>query len=342
MSFALGADGVIISVFACSGVKGMSCTTVESFTLRPAVIADFDSVLSLVIAQNMAGYGEPMVSADTLRKLWQSPNLDLGLDNWVAVAPDGQVAGYAELQHYSPTQLGLSIYLAREHQRKDIGVHLLQLAETRAARCSVDESVVVLISRVSELDQTGKQVVEEAGYNLGLSFLMMERILAEPLEPVQWAPGITVRAFMPGQDEQATYLADEEAAEDKGYHSALTFEEWAKRMSLDGADFDPTLWFLACRGEEIAGVALNFYSRATGAGWIDHLGVRRRWRNRGIGKGLLLHSFGEFHRRGIDRAKLSVDSKSLTNAPRLYERAGMHTVQQYHVYRKEIITSQIR
>jgi len=314
----------------------MSCTTVEGFMLRPAAIADFDSVLSLVIAQNMAGYGEPMVSADTLRELWQSPNLDLGLDNWVAVAPDGQVAGYAELQQYSPSQLGLSIYLASEHQRKELGTHLLRLGETRAARCSTDGSAVTLICRVSELDKTGKQILEEAGYILGLSFLMMERVLAEPLEPAQWAPGITVRAFMPGQDEEATYLADEEAAEDKGYHTALTFEEWAKRMSLNGADFDQTLWFLACRGDEIAGVALNFYSRATGAGWIDHLGVRRRWRNRGIGKGLLQHSFGEFRRRGIDRARLSVDSGSLTNAPRLYERAGMRTVQQYHVFRKEI------
>jgi hypothetical protein len=31
-----------------------------------------------------------------------------------------------------------------------------------------------------------------------------------------------------------------------------------------------------------------------------------------------------------------VDSKSLTNAPRLYESIGMQTIQQYHIYRKEI------
>jgi len=66
------------------------------------------------------------------------------------------------------------------------------------------------------------------------------------------------------------------------------------------------------------------------------LSVRQDWRQRGIGKSLLLHSFGEFYQRGIHKIKLSVDSKSLTNAPRLYESVGMRTVQQYHIYRKVI------
>ena len=309
----------------------------EGLTIRPATIGDFDSVLSLIIAQNMAGYGEPMVSADTLREVWQSPGLDPAQDTWVAIAPGGAVVGYAELQHHSPALLGLSVYLEGKHRHRGVGAQLLRLAEARASSVSADGSAVVLISRISEPDQTGKQILEEAGYALSLSFLMMERALAGPLEPAQWAPGITVRSFVPGQDEEATYLADEEAAEDKGYHTALTFEEWAKRMSLNGADFDPRLWFLACSGDEIAGVALCFHSRASGAGWIDHLGVRRQWRNRGIGKGMLLHSFGEFRQRSIERARLSVDSKSLTNAPRLYERAGMRTIQKYHIYRKEMI-----
>ena len=314
----------------------MSSTIPEGFAIRPATIDDFDAVLSLVIAQNMADYGEPMISADTLRETWQSSGLDLTQDTWVALASDGKLAGYAELQHYSSTQLAPSVYLAREHPCKDIGAHLLHLAETRASCCNTDASSVALIGRTSEHNQTGKQIFEGAGYALRLSFLMMERVMTEAPEPAQGTPDITVRTFVPGQDEQATYLADEEASEDKGYHTLLTFEEWAKRMSLNAAEFDPTLWFLACSGDEIAGVALSFYSRPSHTGWIDHLGVRRQWRNKGIGKALLLHSCGEFHRRGICRVRLSVDSKSLTSAPRLYERVGMRTIQQYHIYKKEI------
>jgi ribosomal protein S18 acetylase RimI-like enzyme len=83
-------------------------------------------------------------------------------------------------------------------------------------------------------------------------------------------------------------------------------------------------------------VALNVFVKESNTGWVDHLSVRQAWRKRGIGKALLLHSFAEFYRRGIQHIKLSVDSKSLTNAPRLYESVGMKTVQQYHIYRKVI------
>ena len=187
----------------------------EGFTIRPATIDDFDSVLSLVSAQNMAGYGEPMISADNLRELWQSSNLDLAQDTWVALAPDGQLAGYAELQHDSPAQLTPSVYLASEYQRKDIGAHLLQLAETRASSCNLGASSVALIGRASEYNQIGKQTFEDAGYALRLSFLIMERVMTAPPEPAQWTPGITVRTFITGQDEPATYQADEEAADAK-------------------------------------------------------------------------------------------------------------------------------
>lgn len=148
-----------------------------------------------------------------------------------------------------------------------------------------------------------------------------------------------MRTFVRGQDEQATYQADEEAAEDKGYHDPLSYEGWVKRMGMDKESFDPGLWFLACEGNEIVGVALNVYSEKSNTGRVDHLAVRRAWRRRGIGRALLLHSFGEFYQRGIRHVKLNVDSKSLTNAPRLYEQVGMKTIQQYHIYTKEIEVS---
>ena len=105
-------------------------------------------------------------------------------------------------------------------------------------------------------------------------------------------------------------------------------------MGMDKESFDPSLWFLACEGSEVAGVVLNVFAKESNTGWVDHLSVRRAWRKKGIGKALLLHSFAEFYKRGVKKMKLSVDSKSLTNAPRLYESVGMKTVQQYHIYRK--------
>jgi ribosomal protein S18 acetylase RimI-like enzyme len=69
---------------------------------------------------------------------------------------------------------------------------------------------------------------------------------------------------------------------------------------------------------------------------VDHLSVKRLWRNQGIGKALLLHTFHEFYRRGVWTIKLSVDSRSQTRASHLYESVGMKTTQEYYIYRRDM------
>jgi len=306
------------------------------YTVRPARLQDLEPVLHLMIAQNVADYGEPMISTDTLRDLWQSPGLALESDTWVVLAPDTHIVGYADARcNLARTRFQPSVYVATEHRNRGIGTYLLQLAEARAVARAAELANLRLVCRVSERNPAGKHILETAGYSSNLSFQVMEIVMAAPPAGPQWPNGIGVRTFVSGQDEQTTYRVDEGASQDKGYHQPLTFDEWAARMSLHQETFDPTLWFLASSKDEIVGVALNLYSPETDTGWVDHLGVLRHWRKRGVGTALLRHSLGEFYRRGIRRVRLSVDAKSLTDAPRLYERAGMQTVQRYHIYTKE-------
>ena len=102
--------------------------------------------------------------------------------------------------------------------------------------------------------------------------------------------------------------------------------------------FDPTLWFLAMDGEQLAGMALCKQSSTEDPdmGWVRVLGVRRPWRKRGLGLALLLHSFAELKRRGKKRTGLGVDSGSLTGATHLYEKAGMHVDRVYDSYEIEM------
>jgi len=116
----------------------------------------------------------------------------------------------------------------------------------------------------------------------------------------------------------------------------LSFDGWVKRVGMDRESFDPSLWFLAVEENEVVGAVLNVYAYEAVTGWVDHLSVRPAWRNKGIGKSLLLHTFGEFYRRRVQRVRLSVDSNSPTSAPRLYESVGMKTIQRYHIYKKEL------
>jgi len=300
----------------------------KKYSVRPARPSDLEAVHEIIAQQNTIDFGSELRTLANLQKLWES--IDLENDTCTAFA-DGKLAGYAELRdNDSPF-----IFLA-ERNNVDLAFQLLTILEEKAATRKKDQETVNLFTQISEKNNTLLQLFASNGYRSNLSFLVMQLVLNEPPASPQWPPGITVRPFVKNQDEQVTYQTDEEASKDKGYHDPLSYEGWVKRMGVDTESFDPGLWFLACEGNEVAGVALNVFKKDSNTGWVDHLSVRQAWRNRGIGKALLLHSFAEFYQRGNLRIKLSVDSKSLTNAPRLYESVGMKTVQQYHIYRKVI------
>ena len=103
-------------------------------------------------------------------------------------------------------------------------------------------------------------------------------------------------------------------------------------------EFDPTVWFLAMEGDEIAAVCLCAPRMGDNPemGVVDELAVRRPWRRRGLGTALLHHAFGEFYHRGHKQVGLGVDAESLTGATRLYEKAGMRVAQQFARYEKEL------
>ncbi|MGH2479754.1 MAG: GNAT family N-acetyltransferase, partial [Ktedonobacteraceae bacterium] len=117
-------------------------------------------------------------------------------------------------------------------------------------------------------------------------------------------------------------------------HLSDNFEDWYQRSITNAEKFDPSLWFVAVVGDEIAGISLCDYYLDDGL--VGTLGVRRPWRRKGLGLALLYHSFGEFYRRGTHTITLGVDSQSLTGATRLYERAGMHILLSYDAYEKEL------
>jgi ribosomal protein S18 acetylase RimI-like enzyme len=128
-----------------------------------------------------------------------------------------------------------------------------------------------------------------------------------------------VRAFVLVGTKRAAHEAVEDAFRDLWGRPRNTFESFVRETEKES--FDPSLWFLAVEGDEIAGVTLC--KTLANEGWVAVVGVRRPWRKRGLALALLRHAFAEYHRRGVRKVLLSVDAESITGAPRLYGRAGM-------------------
>jgi ribosomal protein S18 acetylase RimI-like enzyme len=173
----------------------------------------------------------------------------------------------------------------------------------------------------------------ELGYREARHFFQM-RIDFEGAPPAPSPPAGIELAPLRREEAREFHAALNDAFAAEWGWQAMPFEEWEKRR-LDAPDTDLSLWFVARDGGELAGV-IRCETRRDDGGWIGAVGVVEGWRRRGIGRALLLHAFGEFHRRGAPHAGLGVDVDNPTGATRLYEGVGMRVVREDVVYEKEL------
>jgi len=305
-----------------------------ALALRAPSLEDLEAVVDLVRACELADLGEPYCTPEDLYNSWQSPGACLETDAWLVAADQGDVAAYAMLFNPGVGRFFIEAHVHPAQRGRGIGTQLIRLAEARA-RQRVQEvpagQPVKLIHNVHSANQSGHQVLEGEGFALARRLWEME-IDMPAMPPAPELPkGITLRTFVPGQDERATFEAMEEAFRDHWGYTPWRFDVWLRR-GPGREDFEPSLWFLAMDGDQIAGGALS--QSYPNEGWVHQLAVRRPWRCRGLGLALLRHAFSEFYRRGQPRVSLGVDSQNTTGETRLYEQAGMRVAQQYERFDK--------
>jgi mycothiol synthase len=303
----------------------------EGFSARAPVLGDADAVAGLISACLLVDGGEDSATTEEVLDDWD--DVDLATEAVVVFAPDGRVAGYADVVNIAHVVVSVYGYVHPEYRGRGVGAYLVGWGESwmrdRISQAPEDARVVVK-HYASASNGSARRLLEGAGYAPVRGVYTMAIDLEQAPPPPEWPEGLTVRTFAPGQDERATHEAVEDTFRDLWGRPYSPFERFVKMTEHEV--FDPSLWFLAWDGPEIAGMALC--KLVAGQGWVDVVGVRRPWRGRGLA--LLRHAFGEYHRRGIKRVALSVDAESVTGAPRLYSRAGMPVTNNYIVYQREL------
>ena len=302
----------------------MSSSLPEGFRVRPATVDDAPAINQLVIAVDSAVQGWSDSTEAELVDWWRLT--DLAANSWVVendslaayaiVIPHGESAETDGFVNPAKTGLGLGSWLLRQ-------------GEKRARELGLRTVLTWCLAS----DAGARALFERSGYREVRRFYRM--IIEQDREPpaAKWPEGFRVSTFEPG-DGRAFHAALDEAFADEWNFVSEPFERWAERR-INVPDFDPTLWFIAREGDEIAAVLRGDPERA-GAGWVGALGVRPQWRRRGLGLALLQHAFGEFYRRGQRRVGLGVDAQNATGATRLYERAGMHVAYEAAAFKQEL------
>lgn len=280
----------------------------SSSRLRPAGEQDAEAIAALF----RAAYGDarPYDAAEILQWL---RNTELRPEWKVVLEHEGRVVGYGDVW-VEEDEVALDLAAPGHEER------LLDWAESQAE----GRRVRVYFPAGHELER----LCEARGYRYWRSsFTMGASLDEEPPEP-RVPAGLELRSYRDDDEARVVAALNESFAGDPFFHEVTPSN--FREFNLRGRGFEPQLWVLAWDGEELAGFSLAYAERSgePGLGWIGTLGVRPRWRRRGLGEALLLESFRRLRDRGLTRVGLGVDAENVTGALRLYERVGMRRVRQ--------------
>ena len=303
----------------------MSSSLPDGFRVRPASVDDAAAVNDLVIAADTAVQGWSDSSVNELLDWWRLTDLDV--NSWI-VEDDGVAALVVVIPHGETADIDGFVHPGKT--ARGLGAWLLGRGEERIRELGFARALTWCLAG----DAQARQLFEGAGFREVRRFYRM--LVEHDAAPAAaaWPEGVSVAAFE-RDDAHAFHAALTESFAEEWNFVPEPFEEWAERR-IDAPDFDPTLWFVAREGDEIAGV-LRCDAERGGAGWVGALGVRTPWRKQGLGLALLRHAFGEYYRRGQPRVALGVDAENPTGATRLYERAGMRVAYEAVAFEKALL-----
>jgi mycothiol synthase len=306
--------------------------------LRPVQWSDLEAVTQLVYDVCEAdGDTTVAVTSEEMKHEWETPGFQLERDAFLVETSEGRVVGFEEFSNtHKHAALHTDGYVHPEFKGRGIGTSLLRAVEQRASEemaLAAPDVRVSLRSTTDNKDLEGHALHRNEGYQPLRYHWRMEIVLNDQPNEPDLPEGIELCPFVRGEHDIAVWQAQNESFRDHWGSHDVTFEEW-QRSRFGDPEFDPSLWKIAWDGEQVVGVSLNRYRM--GIGWIRTLGVRRPWRKRGLGEALLLHSFGEFYRRGTRTIGLGVDAQNPTGATRLYQKVGMYAASEFITFEKEL------
>jgi mycothiol synthase len=285
--------------------------------VRTATAADLDDVLALLSARDRAAFG-----VIEIQRRYLEHDLAQAATDCLVSTGHRQLTGYATLDDAQDAS-----YAAVDDPTAD---ELLAAVEERGRERGFDHLTCTAVPE----DTILWQLLERQEFARERDVLRMWRHLDTDLTAPSWPDGITIRTFTPADGERVHGLLDSIYAGWDPDYVVRNHDGWLAFMTAH-EDFDPALWFLCERDDELVACALHWRSN-NGDGWVKDIAVRENERGRGLGTALLRHAFREYSARGASRVGLKVDSNNPTGALRLYESVGFSVDRTYRIWAKQL------
>ena len=212
------------------------------------------------------------------------------------VSEDGDLVGYAQLELGTEWSAG-QLVVSPSHRRQGVGTQLL--------RRLIMESPTPL--RVWAMGDTpaARALATGLGMVRRRELLIMERRLDDELPEPQIPPGVQIRTFVPGQDEQEWLRVNAAAFASHPEQALIDLDDLNDRMAESW--FDARGFFVATKEGSMIGFHWTKQHQDQ-LGEVYVLGIAPWAARRGLGKALLLTGLRWLQQQGNSRVKLYVES----------------------------------
>ncbi|WP_285487891.1 mycothiol synthase [Amycolatopsis taiwanensis] len=233
----------------------------------------------------------------------------------------GELAGYAHLDTAGDSfgRQVAELIVHPDHRGRDVG--------TRLARALADRVPAKELRVWAHGDHpAAARIAEREGFRRARELLIMHTPVRDDWPEPMLPPGISLRAFVPGQDEQAMIEVNARAFDWHPEQGSLSVEDLTSAEAESW--FDPAGFFLAERDGRVVGFHWTkvhpAHPRRFGGepvGEVYVVGVDPDAQNGGLGKALTVAGLRYLRERGLGQVILYVESDNLP-AIAVYGRLG--------------------
>jgi mycothiol synthase len=212
------------------------------------------------------------------------------------VSEDGDLVGYAQLELGTEWSAG-QLVVSPSHRREGVGTQLLR-------RLIMESSTPLRVWAMGDTP-AARALALGVGMVRQRELLIMERRLDEKLPKPAIPPGVQIRTFLPGQDEQEWLRVNAAAFASHPEQALIDLDDLNDRMAESW--FDARGFFVATKDGSMIGFHWTKQHQDQ-LGEVYVLGIAPWAARRGLGKALLLTGLRWLQQQGNSRVKLYVES----------------------------------
>jgi mycothiol synthase len=285
---------------------------------RSSPAVSIDDAVDAESREAILALADAAAEADGVAPLDDQVRLDLAhgtpTARHVEARADGAIVGYGHLH-------GGSAHLVVHPQERARGIG----TAVADALDSIDEGDTLRVWAHGNLP-AAQAFAERRGFRLVRELWQMAGPLSAELAPATYAPGVSVRTFEPGRDEEAWVAVNAAAFAQHPEQGRMTVADLRQRMAEPW--FDPAGLFLAERDGELIGfhwtkVHPSRPEHEGPVGEVYVLGVSPTAQGLGLGTALTATGLHHLHDMGLDTVILYVEADNQP-AIAVYQKLGLH------------------